>query len=127
MYQHFRVARHTEHPEEIKHFYINLLGLEMIDHFEGHDGYNGIMLGVKDHSWHLEFTYDGKKASHQTDADDLLVFYCDSETDYNNVVTRFTENQMKPVQSKNQYWDVHGITFVDPDGFRIVICKRRWD
>ena len=25
------------------------------------------------------------------------------------------------------YWDEHGVTFEDPDGFRVVLVPERWD
>ncbi|MGO9498573.1 MAG: hypothetical protein ACLQA5_17970 [Solirubrobacteraceae bacterium] len=27
----------------------------------------------------------------------------------------------------NPYWDEHGVTFEDPDGFRVVLVPDRWD
>jgi len=30
------------------------------------------------------------------------------------------------VNSLNPYWDVNGRTFVDPDGYRVVIQNKAW-
>jgi hypothetical protein len=31
------------------------------------------------------------------------------------------------VQSFNPYWDQHGKTFEDPDGYRVVLQNAAWD
>ena len=33
----------------------------------------------------------------------------------------------EPVQSYNPYWDKNGLTFADPDGYRVVIQNDVWD
>jgi hypothetical protein len=32
-----------------------------------------------------------------------------------------------PVGSFNPYWDRQGVTFEDPDGYRIVLQNSEWD
>jgi hypothetical protein len=31
-----------------------------------------------------------------------------------------------PVAPANPYWAEHGLTFEDPDGFRVVLVPERW-
>ena len=52
----FRYARHTNNLEQLKSFYIDVLGLELLGGFENHDGYDGAFIGKQDENWHLEFT-----------------------------------------------------------------------
>lgn len=52
----FRFARHTNNLEQLKTFYIDVLGLELLGSFENHNGYDGIFLGNQNENWHLEFT-----------------------------------------------------------------------
>lgn len=33
----------------------------------------------------------------------------------------------QPVPSYNPYWDENGLTFADPDGYRVVIQNETWD
>jgi hypothetical protein len=33
----------------------------------------------------------------------------------------------KPVKSYNPYWDDKGVTFEDPDGYRVVLQNDSWD
>ena len=117
----FRVARHTDNLETIIKFYRDLLGLEVIGEFNNHDKYDGVFIGKVGLNWHLEFTTSEESPKHQTDKDDLLVFYLESEEEYISVKQKFDDNGLSSVQSKNPYWNNNGSTYLDPDGFRIVI------
>lgn len=117
----FRVARHTNNIDSIINFYRNILGLEILGEFKNHDNYDGVFLGFKNKDWHLEFTVSDEKPIHNFDDDDLLVFYCDSQDEFKILKDRFRENGIKKVEAKNPYWNLNGITYLDPDGFRIVI------
>ena len=118
----FRVARHTDNLEPIIKFYRGLLGLEVIGEFTNHNKYDGVFIGKEGLNWHLEFTRSEESPKHQTDKDDLLVFYLESEEEYISVKQKFDDNGFSSVQSKNPYWNNNGSTYIDPDGFRIVIA-----
>ena len=118
----FRVARHTDNLEPIIKFYRDLLGLEVIGEFTNHDKYDGVFIGKQGLNWHLEFTTSEESPKHQTDKDDLLVFYLDSEDEYILLKQKLNDNGLSSVQSKNPYWNNNGSTYIDPDGFRIVIA-----
>lgn len=125
MIQHFRVARHTEDIEEVRVFYTQLVGLSILSEFNDH-GYRGIMLGHKEQNWHLEFTVSNKKPMHHTDEEDVLVFYFNEEEEYLDAIERFRDAMIDSVKSINPYWDEYGRTYIDPDGYRIVICHKEW-
>lgn len=82
----FRVARHTNNIDSIINFYRNILGLEILGEFKNHDNYDGVFLGFKNKDWHLEFTVSDEKPIHNFDDDDLLVFYCDSQDEYQVII-----------------------------------------
>lgn len=84
-----RVARHTTDLNAITHFYTEMLGLQVLGEFTGHDGYDGVFLGLPDTGWHLEFTVSSEKPIHQPDEDDLLVFYPETTTDYKQLTGKF--------------------------------------
>lgn len=73
----FRIARPTDQLEQIERFYCEGLGLKKLGGFKGHRGYTGIMIGLPDASYHLEFTehVDGSPCPAPT-GDNLLVFIC---------------------------------------------------
>ncbi|MGB3367501.1 MAG: VOC family protein [Acidaminobacteraceae bacterium] len=125
MIQNFRVARHTGDIDRIKDFYIRLVGLNLLYEFN-HDGYLGVMLGQKKDDWHLEFTMSDKNPSHCFDDEDALVFYIEDDKMYIKALERFKIEGIDPVKSANPYWDIYGRTYVDPDGYRIVICHKEW-
>lgn len=121
----FRSARHTGALEPVIRFYTDILGLEILGDFKDHDGYDGVFLGTPGASWHLEFTKSTHPAVHQPDEDDLLVFYPESLTEFEQVTERFKQYGIPGVQPKNPYWEANGITYTDPDGYRIVIARSR--
>ena len=51
-----RVARPTDHFEDVIRFYRDGLGMTVIGSFAEHDGFYGVMLGVPGEPYHLEFT-----------------------------------------------------------------------
>ncbi len=122
---HLRVARHTTNLQAITDFYTQLLGLEVLGSFNDHDGYDGVFLGTPEQDWQLEFTTSAEPPSHQPDEDDLLVFYVDTQAELEALAQRFSEKGIETVEPKNPYWLTDGITYADPDGYRVVIAVRK--
>lgn len=120
-----RTARHTKNLNRIIDFYGRILGLKVLGEFKDHHNYDGVFLGIPGADWHLEFTVSKENPSHSPDDDDMLVFYAESLDEFNKMKDKFIANGTKPVKPKNPYWEKNGITFEDPDGFRIVISMMR--
>ena len=124
---HLRVARPTDALEAVVRFYRDGLGLDLLYEFRGHDGFDGVMLGRKGAGYHLEFTRKaGHKAGKAPTEDNLLVFYLPDRVEWQAAVDRLLCQGHRPVASFNPYWDNHGKTFADPDGYRIVLQKAGW-
>ena len=51
-----RVARPTDDIEALIPFYRDGLGFDILHRFDGHDGFDGVMLGRSDAPYHFEFT-----------------------------------------------------------------------
>lgn len=117
-----RVARHTADLQPVIHFYSDLLGLEVLGSFENHDGYNGVFMGLKNMGWHLEFTTSAQPPQHQPDEDDLLVFYQQSTAEYEALIQKLEAHHVTAVTAKNPYWNSNGYTYLDPDGYSVVIA-----
>lgn len=117
----FRIARHTTDLNRIIDFYGRILGLKVLGDFKDHHGYNGVFIGIPGQTWHLEFTVSDTQPVHQPDDDDLFVFYASSLEEFAAMKTRFVKNKIKQVKPLNPYWEKNGITFEDPDGYRVVI------
>ncbi len=120
-----RVARHTHHLPPIVRFYCELLGLEQLGTFQGHDGYDGVFIGKKGLDWHLEFTISEDGPTHTPDEDDLLVFYLDSQKELIDLEARLYAYNVFPVTPRNPYWLKKGLTYEDPDGFRVVLSVKK--
>ena len=118
-----RVARHTNRLDELVRFYRDGLGLAEIGRFTGHDGYDGVFLDVPGPRAHLEFTCGGSSEPLRPSPETLLVLYLGSE----EMVVQICERLgAKPVEPANPYWQQHGVTIVDPDGFRVVLVPDWW-
>jgi prolyl oligopeptidase len=48
-----RVARPTDNLHAIEKMYVEGLGFEILGRFEGHEGFDGVMLGHRDCSYYL--------------------------------------------------------------------------
>jgi catechol 2,3-dioxygenase-like lactoylglutathione lyase family enzyme len=118
-----RVARHTTNLDIITRFYTEMLGLNVLGNFMGHDGYDGVFLGLPGAGWHLEFTASTELPIHQPDEDDLLVFYPETIVIYQQITARFKQAGIVEVTARNPYWNINGITYADPDGYRLVVVK----
>lgn len=116
-----RVARHTTSLSPIINFYVNILGLEVLGKFQSHDNYDGVFIGKKELDWHLEFTISPEQPVHTPDDDDLLVFYVDTDEELNRLKKSFEDHGHAALTAKNPYWNLRGLTYSDPDGFKIMI------
>jgi catechol 2,3-dioxygenase-like lactoylglutathione lyase family enzyme len=121
-----RVARPTDQLAAIESFYSEHLGLPVLYRFEGHAGYDGVMLGLPGTEYHLEFTSraDGSPCPAPT-ADNLLVLYLHGDAPMYETVERLAAAGHQPVQAENPYWAAVGaMTFEDPDGWRVVLVPK---
>jgi catechol 2,3-dioxygenase-like lactoylglutathione lyase family enzyme len=124
---HLRVARPTDNLAAVVAFYRDGLGFEVLSHFEGHAGFDGVMLGHRGARYHLEFTRKaGHAAGRAPTQDNLLVFYLPDAAEWWAAVDRMGRAGYRPVQSFNPYWDLRGKTFEDPDGYRVVLQNATW-
>ena len=122
-----RVARPTDDLEAVVNFYRDGLGLEVIASFEGHEGFDGVMLGRPGAAYHLEFTRRrGHAAGRAPTEDNLLVFYLPDPEEWREAVERMRAQGYEPVKPFNPYWEVKGRTFEDPDGYRVVLQNAAW-
>lgn len=122
---HLRVARPTNDINALLPFYVDGLGFAELLRFGEHDGFDGVMLGLSQASYHLEFTAKkGHDAGRAPTQDNLLVFYLPDTTVFNAAVARMTTASFPPVPAFNPYWDACGKTFEDPDGYRVVLANR---
>ena len=122
-----RIARPTDDLEALLLFYREGLGLSLLFGFEDHDGFDGMMLGREGAPYHFEFTRArGHVAGRAPTRDNLLVFYLPDAEEWKAAVQRMQAAGFAPVSSFNPYWDREGMTFEDPDGYRVVLQRAAW-
>ncbi|MDF0542589.1 VOC family protein [Sphingobium sp. H39-3-25] len=122
-----RVARPSDDLEALLRFYHDGLGMDVLYRFSDHEGFDGVMLGHAGAPYHLEFTRaHGHAAGRAPTQDNLLVFYVPGHDDWHRAVTRMHAAGFAPVAAFNPYWDRDGVTFEDPDGYRVVIQHGQW-
>jgi len=122
-----RVARPTDHLDEVIRFYTEGVGLKVLGSFMDHEGFDGVMVGIPGASYHLEFTRKhGHAAGRAPTQDNLLVFYVSDKQEWLHATERMSVAGYQPVPSFNPYWDHAGQTYADPDGYRVVIQNQSW-
>ena len=119
-----RIARHTQCLDELVVFYRDGIGLSEIGGFRNHDGYDGVFLAVPGTGAHLELTAGGDHGTPSPHPESLLVLYLGDPEAVETVAARLG---VDPIAPANPYWAEHGVTFEDPDGFRVVLVPERWE
>ena len=104
-------------------FYRDGIGLSEIGGFRDHRGYDGAFLAVPGTEAHLEFTTGGDHGAPAPNPESLLVLYLGDQAAVDAVAARLRVAAVAPA---NPYWADHGLTFEDPDGFRVVLVPEAW-
>ncbi len=122
-----RVARPTDNLAQITNMYVEGLGFELLGEFQGHNGFDGSIVGHPKHPYHLEFTHhEGTMVGKAPTKDNLLVFYIPDHPMWLHCCEKMKAAGFKEVQAYNDYWDVVGKTFEDLDGYHVVFQNREW-
>ena len=119
-----RIARPTDRLEEVVRFYSEGVGLKILASFHEHDGYSGYILGLPGREVHLEFTQHAKGSPCTAPSrDNLLVLYMPDRAAILRVADHLRDRGHEPVPPENSYWAGRGVTFEDPDGWRLVFMN----
>jgi catechol 2,3-dioxygenase-like lactoylglutathione lyase family enzyme len=123
-----RVARPTDRLDQVIRFYTDGLGFQILYRFDNHEGFDGVMIGIPGESYHLEFTrQQGHLVGQAPTQDNLLVFYLPDQQEWQSAIDRMKSIGYEPVKPYNPYWESSGVTFEDPDGYRVVLQNDRWE
>ncbi|MFF8679328.1 VOC family protein [Streptomyces sp. NPDC015237] len=123
-----RLARPSKNLAAAERFYVTGLGLQVLwrttERAPGtHDL---LMVGPSDATWHLELTHNPEQPlTPAPTVDDLLVIYLGAPVDP-ALTARLENHGGTKVPAHNPYWDQHGVTVRDPDGYLLVLCSRNW-
>lgn len=128
-HSHLRIARPSRDLAAAERFWTAGLGLSVLWRAEGGSApgeHDLLMLGWPDADWHLELVHE---PAHPVDPrpteEDLLVVYADGEVP-EELIAALERHGGRRVPSPNPYWNEWGVTVEDPDGYRLVLCRRGW-
>jgi catechol 2,3-dioxygenase-like lactoylglutathione lyase family enzyme len=121
-----RVARASSDLARARRFYCDGLGLAPLGAFEDHDGCDGLIVGLEGAARHVELVHERGAALAPPSVEDLIVLYEPAPARHAACVRRMQAAGFAPVRSHNPYWDRHGATFQDPDGYRAVLARLAW-
>ncbi len=123
-----RVAHPTDQLDQVVKFYTDGLGLQILYRFENHEGFDGVMVGIPGDPHHFEFTqHRGYLVGCAPTQDNLIVFYLPHQPEWQHAVDQMKGAGYQSVKSYNPYWDKSGVTFEDPDGYRVVLQNASWE
>jgi catechol 2,3-dioxygenase-like lactoylglutathione lyase family enzyme len=127
MFGHLRIARPVTDLERSVAMYVHGLKLQVLDRFANHAGFDGAMLGHPGLAFHFEFTRcQDKPVIPSPTPEDLLVVYLPDRRDWVEACLRMLEAGFVATTSFNPYWRQRGRTFVDPDGYQVVLERDTW-
>ncbi|MET8911800.1 VOC family protein [Micromonospora sp. NPDC004551] len=124
---HVRLARPSRDLAAAELFWADGLGLDVLYRgaAAGPGEHDLVMLGWPGSSWHLELVGGAQlSVAPRPTAEDLFVLYLDGPVD--DDLTDRLERAGGTRVSAGPYWDRWGVTFADPDGYRLVLCTRTW-
>ena len=105
-------------------FYRDLVGLPELGRFTGHDGYDGVFLGIPGTGAHLEFTAGADHPAPEPPEphpESLLVLYLETEAELDAIAARLGRSEITPA---NPYWQRNARAFADPDGYQVLLTSR---
>lgn len=121
---HLRIARPSRDLAAAERFWTQGLGLHVLWRMPPGSDHALLMVGWPAAAWHLELIADPQVVPAPTE-EDLLVLYVDKPVP-EPLIHRICQAGGRQVQSRNPYWDDWGVTIQDPDGYRLVLCRRQW-
>lgn len=124
-----RVARPSSDLDAARRFWVDGLGLTVLWETgpEAEGGHSLLMVGAPGAAWHLELVDDpdAHRASNPG-PEDLLVIYLGAGCTA-SLLEHVAEHGGRRVSARNPYWDRWGATFIDPDGYLLVLSHRTWE
>mgnify|MGYP001580482196 CR=1 FL=1 len=122
-----RIVRPTHDLSALLPFYRDGLGMQILGVFDDHGGFDGVVLGRRDAPYHLEFVRQRRSGRVRAPSQEhLLVFYLPERVDWQAAVDSMRAAGATPVKSSLPFWDAQGLTFEDPDGYRVVLQQGAW-
>ena len=119
----FRSARPSDRLPELRRFYVDALGCMLLAEWSDHEGFDGLVVGDVSGAWQVEFLREHARAAVQVPSNEhLLVFYLADRAALTQRAAALDAAGHTRAEPNNPYWSRHGVTFVDPDGYHVVLA-----
>ena len=125
--QQVRISRPTNQLAALMRFYRDGLGLEILLEFTSDAaGYGGVVFRLPETRIHLEFCthIHGFTDPRPPTKENLLVLYISKPDQVIQLEQRMSQLGFPSVPATNPHWDKGGVTFEDPNGWRVVLMHR---
>jgi catechol 2,3-dioxygenase-like lactoylglutathione lyase family enzyme len=111
-----RVVRASANYDATIAFYREVVGLAVVDEFQGSYGEDGTIFGMPATETHLEIVRT-QPPGPSIDAFDQLVFYLPDQAAVDEATNNLLAAGVHPEAEQHPYWEENGgVTFRDPDG-----------
>lgn len=118
-----RFARPTADLAAAVGFYRDDLGMRVLAEFRGHDGYDGLVMGLPGTLLQLEITARGGEVPAAVSSEHQLILYFAGEDTMRPAVERLSGRGHRSVSPENPYWERRRCTaFRDPDGWLVILA-----
>ena len=118
-----RSARPSDRLAELRRFYVDALGCALLGEFTAHDGFDGLIVGHPSGAWQIEFVREHAcPAPPVPSHEHLLVFYVADRIELAERAAAMAASGCTRTDPSNPYWSRFGVTFVDPDGYPVVLA-----
>jgi catechol 2,3-dioxygenase-like lactoylglutathione lyase family enzyme len=118
-----RVVRASARYDETIVFYRDVVGLPIVDEFDGSYGEDGSIFGMPGTETHLEIVR-AQPPGPAIDAFDQLVFYLPDQAAVDDATQALLDHGVRPEAQQHPYWEANGgVTFRDPDGRALIFVN----
>lgn len=121
-----RVVRHCADPVALAAQYRAALRMDGQRGFAGHDGYAATFLGRAGAGWHLAFVRAPRPRASSPEFEEALALYEPDSQQWQQRVTDLECAGFVRASSPDPYWNDHGASFSDLEGFRVIVARLEW-
>ena len=122
-----RIVRHCNAPDVLASQYCQALGFQLFTRFDDRDGYSAAIAGWPGAAWHVAFVSAPEPPRSAPSTEEALVIYEPDAARWQARAEALRQAGFHDVTAPNPYWETHGASFADREGFRLILVRQAWD